>query len=112
MATRSIDSEGPSWLVTTQKAKLRHSFRGCLKNTAFAGSISERTMVRTLTDEFPKQDDCGMNYDSEMPLDDVVADIVRIHEGIESTWKNSWGWAPDTAARLLEESRLDWLVSL
>src|SRR5688572_9451640 len=45
-------------------------------------------------------------------LDDVISEIVRVHEEINSNWKNLHGWAPPSAATLLDESRLDWLASL
>jgi len=53
-----------------------------------------------------------MTVDPDLPLTDVIAEIVRINAEIELNWKNSWEWAPDQTARLLDESRLDWLVSM
>src|SRR5205823_4955445 len=48
----------------------------------------------------------------EQAIDEVVDEIIRVHAQIASDWKNVRGWAPDTAADLLESSRLDWLESL
>lgn len=41
----------------------------------------------------------------------AVADIIRINEHILDFWGGG-GWAPQEAAQLLSESRLDWQVSL
>lgn len=49
---------------------------------------------------------------SRKPLSEVVDDIVDIHRRILSFWKSAYGWAPDSAADLLNRSRLDWQVSL
>ncbi|CAM4042212.1 hypothetical protein COLU111180_20620 [Cohnella lubricantis] len=46
------------------------------------------------------------------PLQDTINKIIEVNEDIAQFWSNSHGWAPSSAADLLEKSRLDWQVSL
>jgi hypothetical protein len=41
-----------------------------------------------------------------------INEITAINRQILNLWKESAGWAPQTAAQLLFVSRLDWQVSL
>src|SRR5438309_1615922 len=56
-------------------------------------------------DEFRRADENGL------AVDQVIEQIVRIHERLHHDWHDG-GWAPQDAANLLKSSRLDWLVSL
>jgi hypothetical protein len=43
----------------------------------------------------------------------AIGQIIALNERIPSFWQErAGGWAPRKAAGLLEQSRLDWLVSL
>ena len=43
---------------------------------------------------------------------DAVERIIEKNNYLLYVWGNCYGWAPTEAAKLLDESRLDWLVSL
>ena len=47
-----------------------------------------------------------------LTIEEVIDQIAATHRQVEYSWKNVHGYAPDAAAKLLGESRLDWLVSL
>jgi hypothetical protein len=53
-----------------------------------------------------------MTESSDLTIDEVVDEIIRLNFALSKNWKRVGGWAPPEAARLLDESRLDWLVSL
>jgi hypothetical protein len=50
--------------------------------------------------------------DRQLPVEDAVARIEKINEGLRAFWSSSHGWAPAAAADLMSKSRLDWQVSL
>lgn len=50
--------------------------------------------------------------DCYLTTEQVIEQIIGLNSSLECQWRNSYGWASNEAARLLEESRLDWLVSL
>ena len=46
-------------------------------------------------------------------IEEIIADIIRIHEQIEDFWdQGAYGWAPGDASDLLSKSRLDRQTSL
>ena len=47
-----------------------------------------------------------------MPIEEVMARIETLSDGLRSFWSKAKGWAPIEAAHLLGKSRLDWQVSL
>jgi len=47
-----------------------------------------------------------------MPVEEVMARIETLSDGLRNFWSNAKGWAPIEAAHLLSKSRLDWQVSL
>jgi hypothetical protein len=54
----------------------------------------------------------GLGTSAELAPDEVVDRIVALQRHIEDFWSDARGWAPDAAADLLEECRLDRQVSL
>lgn len=48
----------------------------------------------------------------QLPVEQVLAHIVKPNRGIRDFWLEARGWAPIEAAELLSKSRLDWQVSL
>ena len=48
----------------------------------------------------------------EISIEDVIDRIIKLNEGLRNFWTKSLGWAPISAAHLLNKSRLDWQVSL
>jgi len=49
---------------------------------------------------------------TEIPIEEVVQRIVNLNSRIYRFSKESEGWAPIEAAKLLSKSRLDWQISL
>lgn len=47
-----------------------------------------------------------------MPIEEVMARIETLSDGLRNFWSKAKGWAPIEAAHLLSKSRLDWQVSL
>ena len=47
-----------------------------------------------------------------MEVEKIIERIIWANKEIANFWSNSTGWASDSAATLLERSRLDWQVSL
>lgn len=43
---------------------------------------------------------------------EAVLQITSINEGLYYFWSSAFGWAPDSAAELMEKSRLDWQCKL
>ena len=51
--------------------------------------------------------------DCYLTTEQVIEQIIGLNSSLECGDRGtSYGWASNEAARLLEESRLDWLVSL
>lgn len=47
-----------------------------------------------------------------LSVEEVIARIVMLNNGLRSFWSEAQGWAPLEAAHLLNNARLDWQVSL
>lgn len=52
------------------------------------------------------------NNVNDLPIEDVIDKICKLNEGIQKFWSNCHGWAPNDAAELLGEVRLDWQSDL
>ena len=50
--------------------------------------------------------------DENLPLREISERITRLVEGMAKFWSNCSGWAPEEAAKLLSEARLDRVASL
>ena len=49
---------------------------------------------------------------ADTPIQTVIDEIAAHNLRLKQIWQNVWGWGPNEAAQLLEDSRLDWIVSL
>jgi hypothetical protein len=50
--------------------------------------------------------------DGDRSIEDAIARIQALNEGLRQFWSQANGWAPEEAATLMSKSRLDWQVSL
>jgi len=48
----------------------------------------------------------------ELCTSSIIENIIHLNTGLSTFWSNSLGWAPESAANLMNKSRLDWQVSL
>lgn len=49
---------------------------------------------------------------NDLSYEEVVDKIVNLNNFVKEFWSSAQGWAPNSAANMLSNSRLDWLLSM
>ena len=63
--------------------------------------INETQLSEDIPQFFEDTPDCFLQHILDMPISEIINNIIEINTTIASFWKNSAGWAPSEAAKLL-----------